>query len=220
MKSFLTSLLTLLAMLTAAALIVTFTGITPGLPGFSDNLATAQTTAGAQPAASSTPAAGTVTPTPTPTPTGNIIQTMQASGQFTQALVAISAAGLTQTLQSGGPYTVFAPTDAAFAQVPPAQLQAVLGNTAQLQQVLSYHVVSGEFTSEQLRGMNQVTTLQGSPLTITTNNGTLMVGNATVVQPDIFATNGVIQGINQVLLLPAPGATPTATPTMAPGMMH
>ncbi|MFL5813225.1 MAG: fasciclin domain-containing protein, partial [Bdellovibrionia bacterium] len=149
MKSFLTSLLTLLAMLTAAALIVTFTGISPGIPGLSGGLATAQTTTGAQPAANATPAAGAVTPTPSPT--GNIIQTMETSGQFTQALAAISAAGLTQTLESGGPYTVFAPTDAAFTQVPPAQLQAVIGSPAQLQQVLSYHVVSGEFTAEQLR---------------------------------------------------------------------
>jgi uncharacterized surface protein with fasciclin (FAS1) repeats len=214
MKSFLTSLLTLIAMLTAAALIVTFTGIAPGLPGLSDNLATAQTTAGIQPAANATPAAGAVTPTPAPT--GNIIQTMQASGQFTQALIAISAAGLTQTLESGGPYTVFAPTDTAFSQVPPAQLQAVLADTAQLQQVLSYHVVSGEYTAEQLRGMKDVTSLQGSKIIISTNNGTLMVDSATVVQPDIFATNGVIQAINQVLPLPTPGASPTATPAAAP----
>ncbi|MFL5812587.1 MAG: fasciclin domain-containing protein, partial [Bdellovibrionia bacterium] len=62
-------------------------------------------------------------------------------------------------------------------------------------------------------GMNQVTSLQGSPITISTNNGTLMVGNATVVQPDIFATNGVVHAINQVLQLPGAGATPTPTAT-------
>jgi uncharacterized surface protein with fasciclin (FAS1) repeats len=206
MKSFVTSLLTLSAIATAATLTVKVSGLAPS---FHDSVAQAQTTTGG-----TQPAAGTVTPTPTPT--GNIIQTMQASGQYTQALIAISAAGLTQTLQSGGPYTVFAPTDAAFAQVPQAQLQAVLSDTNQLKQVLSYHVAPGELSSAQLKNMSQVTSLQGAPIKITTNNGALMVDNATVVQPDVYATNGVIQGINQVLQLPAAGATPAPTPTATP----
>jgi uncharacterized surface protein with fasciclin (FAS1) repeats len=214
MKSFFTSLLTLSAVGAAAGLVVTFTGT----PGFHENVAKAQTTSGAQPSASpsASPTAAAGAASPTPTPTGNIIQTMTANGQFTQALAAIQAAGLTQTLETGGPYTVFAPTDTAFAQVPPAQLQAVLSNQSQLQQVLSYHVVPGELSSAQLKGMTQVTSLQGAPITISTSNGALMVDNATVVQPDIYATNGVIQAINQVLQLPGAGATPAPTMTPAP----
>lgn len=198
MKSFMSSLLTLLALVTAALLFVTLTGITPG---FHDNIAKAQTTASAQPAV-----------TPTPAPTGNIIQTMTASGQFTSALALIQDAGLTQTLESGGPYTVFAPTDAAVSKVDPAQFQVVLADPNQLKQVLTYHVVSGELNAAQLKGMTQVTTLEGAPLSISSSGGTLKVGNATVVQPDIYATNGVIHAIDQVLQLPAgAGATPAPT---------
>lgn len=203
MKSFLTSFLTLLTIVIAVAFVVTFTGITPGFHG---NLATAQTTTAAPPAAV----------TPTPSPTGNIIQTMTANGQFTQSLALIQAAGLTQTLESAGPYTVFAPTDTAISQVPAAQFQVVVSNPNQLKQVLSYHVVPGELTVAQLQGKSQVTTLEGAPLTVSSSGGVVHVGNAKIVQGDIFATNGVIHGIDQVLQLPAAGATPTPTPTKSP----
>ena len=136
----------------------------------------------------------------TSAPTLDIVQTAQASGNFNTLLTAVQAAGLTATLKGEGPFTVFAPTDAAFAAIPPATLNALLANQQQLTAVLTYHVVPGEVRAAQALTLSSAPTVNGKPLTLANTSGTLRVNNATVVQTDILTTNGVIHVIDAVLL--------------------
>ena len=102
-----------------------------------------------------------------------------------------------------GPYTVFAPTNAAFAKVPADQLQALLNNPAQLRAVLLYHVVPGRVTSAQVAGLTSATTAQGGTLTVSASGGTVQINDATVTQADLAASNGIIHVIDTVLLPPS-----------------
>ena len=107
-------------------------------------------------------------------------------------------ADLIGTLKGDGPFTVFAPTDEAFAKIPQDQLNALLGNKEMLIKVLTYHVVPGKIMAADVTA-GQVTTVEGQPLTITTGNG-VMVNNANVIKTDIVASNGVIHVIDAVVL--------------------
>jgi len=129
----------------------------------------------------------------------NIIETAAAAGQFNTLLTAIEAADLTEALSGEGPFTVFAPTDAAFAAIPEDDLAAILADGETLTAILTYHVVSGAVTSEQVVTLDSATTLQGSDVTITVTDAGVQVDEANVVTVDIEASNGIIHVIDAVI---------------------
>jgi uncharacterized surface protein with fasciclin (FAS1) repeats len=143
-------------------------------------------------------ACGSDSPTEQPQP--NLVATAQAAGQFTTLLAALDAAGLSDEVANGGPYTVFAPTDAAFAALPPGTVEGLLADPEALTAVLLYHVVAGEVTATQASGLTSAPTLGGESLPIAQVGGDLQVGGATVIQADVFASNGVIHVIDAVLI--------------------
>ena len=128
----------------------------------------------------------------------DIVDTAVKAGNFTTLVTAVRAAGLVDTLKGPGPFTVFAPTDAAFAKVPKATLDALLADKAALAKVLTYHVVPGKVMAADVRA-GKVKTVEGQELTITTKSG-VMVDNAKVVATDVVASNGVIHAIDTVLM--------------------
>ncbi len=134
------------------------------------------------------------------TPARDIIETAAAAGSFNTLAAAIEAAGLTETLKGEGPFTVFAPTDEAFAKLPEGTVDALLKDKARLTAILTYHVVPGRVNSEEVAGLSSTKTVNGADLAIKVQDGKVMVGQATVTQTDIAASNGVIHVIDQVLL--------------------
>ncbi|MFM8004275.1 MAG: fasciclin domain-containing protein [Dolichospermum sp.] len=112
----------------------------------------------------------------------------------------MSAAGLVETLKSPGPFTVFAPTDDAFAKLPPGTITTLLQNLPQLARILTYHVVPGKLTKDDLAKLGTVTSVEGSPIKINCDHG-FEVKNATVLAADIVADNGVIHVIDTVILM-------------------
>lgn len=129
----------------------------------------------------------------------DIVDTAVSAGQFNTLVQAVQAAGLVDTLKGPGPFTVFAPTDAAFAALPPGTLDALLANHDQLRAVLTYHVVPGKVMAADVQP-GQVATVQGSNLNITVDNGVVKVNDATVVATDVEASNGVIHVIDAVVV--------------------
>ena len=138
----------------------------------------------------------------------NIVQTAVAAGQFTTLASLLDKAGLAGTLAGAGPFTVFAPTDAAFAKVPKATLDALAADPAKLKSVLLYHVVPGSVTAMDVVKLDSAKTLNGLSLAIKTVGGSVTVGGAKVVTPDVMASNGVIHVIDSVLIPPAAPAAP------------
>ena len=130
----------------------------------------------------------------------NLVQTAVGAGQFKTLASLLTKAGLAGTLASKGPFTVFAPTDAAFAKVPKATLAALAKNKAKLRAVLLYHVVSGKVTAAQATKLHSAKTLEGKSLSITVVGGKVLVGGATVIKANVMASNGVIHVINKVLI--------------------
>jgi len=130
----------------------------------------------------------------------DIIETAKAAGSFNTLATAIEAAGLTETLKGEGPFTVFAPTDEAFAKLPKGTVESLLQDKEKLATILKYHVVAGEVSSAQARKISEANTVAERPLKISQAGGKLMVGKATVTQADIAASNGVIHVIDTVLL--------------------
>jgi uncharacterized surface protein with fasciclin (FAS1) repeats len=128
----------------------------------------------------------------------DIVDTAVAAGNFKTLAAALKAADLVSTLKGKGPYTVFAPTDEAFAKIPKADLDALLKDKAKLKAVLTYHVVPGKVMSKDLKAGN-VPTVQGSDVVISTTGGA-MVNDAKVVAADVAADNGVIHAIDSVLM--------------------
>jgi uncharacterized surface protein with fasciclin (FAS1) repeats len=135
-------------------------------------------------------------------PQHTIVDVAAEDGRFKTLLSALDAAGLTETLRGTGPFTVFAPTDDAFAKLPAGTLEALLADRAKLKSILLYHVVSGKLTAADVAKQHHLTTLQGATVTITLNGGKVMVNNATVIVPDVSASNGIIHAIDTVLLPP------------------
>jgi uncharacterized surface protein with fasciclin (FAS1) repeats len=133
----------------------------------------------------------------------NIVQTAQAAGTFKTLTKLVTKAGLAGTLSQPGPYTVFAPTDAAFKKVPKATLKSLAKHKAKLRAVLLYHVVAGKVPSSEVVMMKSVKTLNGKSVRIRTSNGSVYVNTAKVTKPDVNASNGVIHVINRVLIPPA-----------------
>ncbi|WP_137906952.1 fasciclin domain-containing protein [Dolichospermum planctonicum] len=151
----------------------------------------------------------TVKPTPT-TPiteikeTRNLIVLANANGSFKTLIKALTAAGLTDTLQGDGPFTIFAPTDAAFAKLPQDAVQDLLKpeNKEILLQVLTYHVVSGKVLSSDLKS-GELKSLQGDPITVKVDTNGVQVNDAKVTKADIQGSNGVIHQIDTLILPPS-----------------
>jgi uncharacterized surface protein with fasciclin (FAS1) repeats len=130
----------------------------------------------------------------------DIVDTAVSAGSFNTLVTAVKAAGLVETLKSPGPFTVFAPTDAAFAKIPKADLDALLADKAKLTKVLTYHVVPGKVMAADVKA-GTVKTVEGSMIQVSTMGG-VKVNNANVVKTDVAADNGVIHVIDTVILPP------------------
>jgi uncharacterized surface protein with fasciclin (FAS1) repeats len=133
-------------------------------------------------------------------PDKNIVETADSAGKFKTLTSLLKRAGLVKTLQGEGPYTVFAPTDAAFKKVPKATLARLGRDKAALRAVLLLHVAEGRLTAAKLTKRRSVKTLNGQPLAIRVRGGKVYVGGARVVTANVTASNGVIHAINKVLL--------------------
>lgn len=130
----------------------------------------------------------------------DIVDTAVGAGSFNTLVTAVKAAGLVDTLKSAGPFTVFAPTDEAFAKVPKATLDALLADKEKLKQVLLYHVVSGKVMAATAVTLTEAKTVQGSSAKISVSGGKAKIDNANIVKTDIECTNGVIHVIDSVIL--------------------
>jgi len=130
----------------------------------------------------------------------DIVDTAVAAGNFQTLVSAVEAAGLVDTLKGEGPFTVFAPTDEAFAKIPQEQLESLLENKTQLTAVLTYHVIAGKVMSTDLTDDMAVATVQGDNVTINLDEDGVMVNDAKVVQADIECINGVVHAIDTVLM--------------------
>ncbi len=132
----------------------------------------------------------------------DIVETAVAAGSFKTLVAAVQAAGLVETLQGEGPFTVFAPTDDAFAKLPEGTIAELLKpeNKEKLQAILTYHVVPGKVTSADVVKLESAATVQGQALSISSADGKVLVDNAQVTQVDIMAANGVIHVIDSVVL--------------------
>jgi uncharacterized surface protein with fasciclin (FAS1) repeats len=130
----------------------------------------------------------------------DIVDVAVSAGSFTTLAKALEVAGLVETLKGDGPFTVFAPTDEAFAKVPKEMLEALLADKEKLTAVLTYHVVPGKVMAKDVVKLNTATTVNGQDVTIMVHDGKVMIDNATVLKTDIKASNGVIHVIDSVIL--------------------
>lgn len=135
----------------------------------------------------------------------DIVAVAANAGQFNTLVAAVKAAGLVETLQGAGPFTVFAPTDAAFAKLPKGTIEALLNDKEKLTAILTYHVVPGKVMAADIikSGGAQPATVNGAPVSITIRDGKVYVDGAQVTAADIQASNGVIHVIDAVIM-PAP----------------
>ncbi len=129
----------------------------------------------------------------------NIIETASSNPDFSTLVTAIKAAGLVDTLSATGPFTVFAPTNEAFAKIPKATLDSVLADKKKLTSILTYHVVAGKVMSKDVAAMKEAKTLEGSEVKISMKDG-VMINDAKVTSADLECTNGVIHVIDTVLM--------------------
>jgi len=142
----------------------------------------------------------------------DIVDTAVAAGNFTTLAKALTEAGLIDTLKGPGPFTVFAPTDAAFAKIPKKELDALLKDKAKLTRVLTYHVVPGKLLAADVLKLNdgsQVKTVEGSAFTLHNRYGKVKVGDAAVITTDVLCSNGVIHAIDTVIMPPDQPTMPT-----------
>lgn len=129
----------------------------------------------------------------------NIVEIAVSNDNFKTLVAAVQAADLVEALQTPGPFTVFAPIDAAFEALPPGTVQTLVQNPPQLARILKYHVVSGKYTKADLEGLSEVTSLEGT--TIRLNMKQNEVKNATAIMTDIEADNGIIHVLDRVILM-------------------
>jgi uncharacterized surface protein with fasciclin (FAS1) repeats len=155
-----------------------------------------------QPADSPASAAGDMSAESSQDAEQDIVDTAVAAGSFKTLVAAVKAADMVDVLKGDGPYTVFAPTDAAFAKLPKGTVVELLKpeNKAKLQDVLKYHVVSGKVMASDVVGIDEAETVQGGKLAINMAGGGVMINDANVVKADIEASNGVIHVIDTVVL--------------------
>lgn len=149
------------------------------------------------------------------TPTHTLLETAAANGSFKTFGAAVEKAGLTDTLKAAGPFTVFAPTDAAFEKLPSGKLDELLKpeNKAQLAGILNYHVIAGHKSANDLGKLASASMANGQSASIKNADGKVSIDGAFVIHPDIATTNGVIHGIDKVNLPAA--AAPAASPALA-----
>jgi transforming growth factor-beta-induced protein len=138
--------------------------------------------------------------------TMDIVDTAVAAGSFKTLATALQAAGLVEALKGEGPFTVFAPTDEAFAALPAGTVEGLLKDPKALAEILKYHVVAGKILAADAAKLTEAKTLQGAPIAISVKDGKVMINDAEVVSADVLAKNGVIHVINHVILPPAEGA--------------
>ena len=129
----------------------------------------------------------------------NLVETAVEAGSFKTLVKAVKAAGLVETLAKQGPFTVFAPTDDAFAKLPKGTVEGLLQDKQKLTKVLTYHVLSGKVMSKQAAGLRSAKTLQGQEISIDSSKG-VRINNANVIKADIETSNGVIHVIDTVIL--------------------
>jgi len=129
-----------------------------------------------------------------------IVETAIDAGMFNTLVTAVKTAGLVETLSGEGPFTVFAPTDDAFAKLPEGTVEALLNDVEKLTSILTYHVVAGKVMASDVVNMTSAKTVNGQSLTITVKDGNVMVDNAKVIKTDIVCSNGVIHVIDTVVL--------------------
>jgi transforming growth factor-beta-induced protein len=142
----------------------------------------------------------------------DIVDTAVAAGSFKTLAAALQAAGLVEALKGEGPFTVFAPTDEAFAALPAGTVEGLLKDPKALAEILKYHVVAGKVLAADAAKLTEAKTLQGSPIAISVKDGKVMINDAEVISADVMAKNGVIHVINKVILPPAADAM-SAAPT-------
>jgi uncharacterized surface protein with fasciclin (FAS1) repeats len=130
----------------------------------------------------------------------DIVDTAASAPQFSTLVTAVKAAGLVETLKGPGPFTVFAPTNDAFARVPKEKLNALLADKSALTEVLTYHVVPGKVTAADVIKLTEAKTVQGGKLAVRAGNGVVTVDGARVVKTDIHCSNGVIHVIDAVVM--------------------
>jgi uncharacterized surface protein with fasciclin (FAS1) repeats len=130
----------------------------------------------------------------------DIVATASSAGSFDTLVAAVEAADLVETLQSDGPFTVFAPTDEAFAKLPEGTVESLLANPDQLREVLLYHVVPGKVMAADVVSLNSATTAQGSEVAINAADGNVRINDALVTATDIETSNGVIHVIDTVII--------------------
>jgi uncharacterized surface protein with fasciclin (FAS1) repeats len=131
--------------------------------------------------------------------TTTIVDIAASNSQFSTLSKALAAAGLTETLKGPGPYTVFAPTDAAFAKLPPGTLEGLMADPAKLRSILTYHVVAGTVKAADVKS-GATKTANGQSVNIMAEGGRVMVGTARVIATDVIASNGVIHAIDSVII--------------------
>jgi len=130
----------------------------------------------------------------------DIVTTAVDAGTFKTLATALTEAGLVEALKGDGPFTVFAPTDDAFAKLPEGTIESLLNDKETLKKILLYHVVSGEVTSKEVVNLTNAETLSGKNVNIKVNNETVMINDAKVTSADVMASNGVIHVIDTVLI--------------------
>ena len=130
----------------------------------------------------------------------NIVETAIAAGSFKTLVTAVKAAGLVETLSGKGPYTVFAPTDDAFAKLPAGTIEGLLKDIPKLKSILTYHVVAGKVTAAEVMKLEKAKTVQGQSVKIKVSDAGVTVDGAKVVKTDVLAENGVIHVIDRVIL--------------------
>ena len=130
----------------------------------------------------------------------DIVDTAVSAGNFNTLVAAVKAAGLVDTLKGKGPFTVFAPTDEAFAKLPAGTVEALLKDPEKLKKILTYHVVSGQVMASDVVKMKTARTVEGGSARIVAKGGKVMIDNATVVKTDIACDNGVIHVIDTVIM--------------------
>jgi uncharacterized surface protein with fasciclin (FAS1) repeats len=149
-----------------------------------------------------------------------IVDVAAGNDDFETLVTAVQAADLVDVLSSEGPFTVFAPTDDAFAKIPSEQLDAILADTELLTEILTYHVVAGEVLAEQVVGLSSAETVQGQAVTIQAGDDGVRVNDANVVATDVMASNGVIHVIDTVLLPPSVTAPQTESIVLPVGELN
>ncbi|MBF2078208.1 MAG: fasciclin domain-containing protein [Synechococcales cyanobacterium T60_A2020_003] len=131
----------------------------------------------------------------------DIVDIAVSNEAFSTLVAAVQAASLVDVLKSPGPFTVFAPVDAAFAKLPPGTVQTLVQNPPQLARILKFHVVSGKYTREDLSKLDSLTSVEGADIRLNVTDDVFEVKNATVVMPDVEADNGIIHVIDNVILM-------------------